>query len=62
MTSRIPLVPDNYDFWVRDPLAATVVAGPIDLSLADGGVYGILLADGPGDGTVEIVYFDDFTP
>ena len=33
-----------------------------DLSLADGGVYGILLADGPGDGTAQIVYFDDFTP
>ena len=62
VTSRIPLVPGDYELWVRYPVTATVVAGPVDLALADGGVYGILFADGPGDGTVEIVYFDDFTP
>lgn len=61
-TSRIPLVPGDYEFWVRDPIAASIVAGPVDLSMIDGGVYGILLADGVGGGTVEIIFFDDFAP
>jgi hypothetical protein len=61
-SSRIPLLPGDYEITIEDPVTATIVAGPLAVTLDDGGVYGILLINGPDASTVDIELFDDFAP
>jgi hypothetical protein len=61
-TNRVPLIPGDYEIWVRNPITDTVLAGPLAVTMADGGFYGILVADAVGGSTVDLVLFDDFIP
>ena len=55
----LPLGRGDYDLYLR-VLGGTVVAGPTRVSVAAGGIYGILATDGPNSSTAGIVLFDDF--
>jgi hypothetical protein len=54
------LVPADLELTVRDADTSTIVAGPTPVTLAAGGLYGILALDSVGGSTVDIVLFDDF--
>jgi hypothetical protein len=59
---REPLIPGDYEITVENPLTDTILAGPVPITVDEGGVYGILLVNGAGGSTVDIVLFDDFVP
>ena len=50
----------DYDLYLRSSWASTVIAGPLRVSLAAGGIYGVLAIDGPDTATAGMVLFDDF--
>lgn len=51
--------PGNYEVTIQDSITAAILAGPIPVSFADSGVYGMLLRNGADSLTVEIDYFYD---
>jgi len=59
---RLPVLPGEYELYVADAFTRAVLAGPLPVTLADGGVYGILLLNAEGGSTIDIALFDDFTP
>jgi hypothetical protein len=59
---RIPLLPGDYEITIENLATSTILAGPLAVTMNDGGVYGILLINGPDANTVDIVLFDDFVP
>jgi len=61
-TLRIPVIPNDYEIWIEDPFTTTVLAGPLPVTMVDGGVYGILLLNNADGSTVDIQLFDDFVP
>lgn len=61
-TPRNAYVPGDYELWVVDVDPVTVLAGPIPVTMNDGGVYGMLLLNGADGNTVEVDLFDDFDP
>jgi hypothetical protein len=54
------LPPRDFDLYVRQFATTTIVSGPTRITLADGGIYGVLAVDGPDTATVSLVFFDDF--
>lgn len=56
----LPIGPGEYDLFLRQFAATTVVAGPTRVSLVAGGIYGVLATDGPVTATAGMVLFDDF--
>jgi hypothetical protein len=52
--------PGDYDLYARQFTTDEVVAGPIPVTLAGDGVYGVLAVNGPTSTTAEIVLLDDF--
>jgi hypothetical protein len=52
--------PGDYDLYARQFTTDEVVAGPIPVTLAGDGVYGVLAVNGPTRTTAEIVLLDDF--
>jgi hypothetical protein len=58
--SYAPLVPGDYDLYLRQNAATTLLAGPTRLTLAAQGIYGVLAVNGPDTATAGVVLFDDF--
>ena len=58
--SYAPLVPGDYDLYLRQNLATTVLSGPTRLTMAAEGIYGVLAVNGPDTATAGVVLFDDF--
>jgi hypothetical protein len=56
----LPIGRGDYDLYLRVFLTTNVVAGPLRVSIAAGGIYGVLATDGPDTATAGIVLFDDF--
>jgi hypothetical protein len=56
--ARLP--PGEFDLYFRQPSASTLISGPTRLTLAAGGIYGVLVTDGPDTATITLNYFDDF--
>jgi hypothetical protein len=53
--------PDDYQLTVRNPSSDAVLAGPIPVTLAAGGVYSVLATDhATNSNQVELTLFDDF--
>jgi len=52
----------DYDLYMHQAGTTTVLLGPTRITLAAGGIYGILAVDGPDTATANAVYFDDFVP
>lgn len=56
----IPLAPGEFDLYLRVPGTTTYASGPTRLSVAGGGIYGVLAVNGPDTATASLVLFDDF--
>jgi hypothetical protein len=52
----------DYDLYMHQAGTSTVLLGPTRITVAAGGIYGILAVDGPDTATANAVYFDDFVP
>lgn len=61
-TPRNAFIPGDYELWVEDVDPVSVLAGPIPVTMNDGGVYGMLLLNGADGNTIEVDLFDDFDP
>lgn len=52
--------PGEYDFYLRQSGTNTIVYGPARITLAAGGIYGILAVNGADTATADVVLLDDF--
>jgi hypothetical protein len=52
--------PGDYDLYARLFSTGEVVAGPIPVTLAAEGIYGVLAADGAMSMTADVILYDDF--
>jgi len=52
----------DYDLYMHQVGTPTILLGPTRITLAAGGIYGVLAVDGPDTATASAVYFDDFVP
>ena len=43
-------------------MAAPTIAGPVPITLQDGGLYGIMLVNAPDNQSVELRYIYDLAP
>ncbi|MGI9257624.1 MAG: DUF4397 domain-containing protein, partial [Gammaproteobacteria bacterium] len=59
-TSNLAIAPGEYELSIRDAFSATILGGPISLTLEEGGFYTVLITDATGGATVDITLFDDF--
>ena len=48
--------------YLRDSTTLATLMGPTRISVAAGGLYGVLAVDGPDTATANAIYFDDFVP
>ena len=52
----------DYDLYLRQAGTINTLMGPTRISVAAGGIYGVLAVDGPDTATAEAIFFDDFVP
>ena len=52
----------EYDLYLRQAGTTTTLMGPTRISVAAGGLYGVLAVDGPDTATANAIFFDDFVP
>ena len=52
--------PGDYDLYLRLFTTDEAIAGPIPVTFAGDGLYGVLAVNGPTSTTAEVVLFDDF--
>jgi len=57
---NFPFTAEMHEVTIRQGGTETILAGPTPITLLEGGFYGILLADGPGGATVDLILLDDF--
>jgi hypothetical protein len=57
---EIAAVPDGYEIWLRDFITSTMLAGPVAVTLADKGLYGIFLSNDANGTTIDISLIDGF--
>jgi hypothetical protein len=60
LSQVLPFPPGDYDIYLRETGTTTLRAGPIPVTLAGGGLYGVLATNGPDTATADVVLFDDF--
>ncbi len=58
--SYLPLAPGDYDLHLLQTGTATRLSGPTRISVAAGGIYGVLAVDGPDTATADVLLLDDF--
>jgi len=51
--------PGTYDLLFRETVTNVVRAGPVPVTLADGGIYGVMTLNGPDTATATVVFIDD---
>jgi hypothetical protein len=59
-SSYIPLAPADYDLYLYLSGTATLLSGPTRFTVAAGGLYGVLVVDGPDTATAGVRLLDDF--
>jgi hypothetical protein len=60
--SGMAFAPGNYLLSVVDIETEAPLAGPVELTLEEGGLYGIALSNAADHSTIDIGYFYDFVP
>jgi hypothetical protein len=55
-----PFAPGDYDLYLRQTGATTILSGPTRITLAAEGIYGVLGVNGPDTATASLRFFDDF--
>lgn len=58
--TSFPWGPGTYEIWARDSSTATMLAGPVTVTVAEKGLYGFVLSNNPNGTTVDIALIDDF--
>lgn len=58
-TDYVYAKPNEYDLVLREIGTNVVRAGPIHVTLVDGGIYGVVALNGPDTATMTLVYTDD---
>jgi hypothetical protein len=58
-SGRLSIAPGDYEITVQNPVTLAVVAGPIPITLAEEGLYGVLLLNAADNVTVDLEYFYD---
>ncbi len=58
-TDYLYATPGEYDLLFRETGTNVVRAGPIHVTMAEGGIYGVLLLNGPDTATASAVFTDD---
>lgn len=61
-TNRLAFAPGDREITFVDHATSAILAGPITLSLAGDGIYGILLVNSADSSTVDIKYLYDLAP
>jgi hypothetical protein len=61
-SSRQSLIPGDYEITVQDEETQAILAGPELVTLAEKGVYGVLLLNSADSVTIDFEYFYDFPP
>jgi hypothetical protein len=56
----LELPPGSYNVYLRQTGTTTIVAGPIPVTLAAQGIYGVLATNGPDSVTATVTLIDDF--
>jgi hypothetical protein len=59
VTDYLYSTPGEYDLFFRETSTNTVRAGPIQVNLVSGGIYGIMTLNGPDTATATVVFIDD---
>jgi hypothetical protein len=52
--------PGEYDLYLYQYATLTIVSGPTRISVADGGIYGVLAVDGADTATANVLLLDAF--
>jgi hypothetical protein len=60
VSDYVPRAAGDYDLYLRQTGGSTIVYGPTRVTLAAGGIYGVLAVNGPDTATAGAVLFDDF--
>ena len=55
-----PLAPGSYELVLRENGTQNIVAGPLVVTLEDGGIHSLLATDGASTSTADVTFFDDF--
>lgn len=58
-SGRLAFAPGDYEITVMDQVTFAIVAGPLPVTLADEGLYGVLLLNAADNVTVDFEYFYD---
>ena len=59
-SSQFPLPPGTYNLVLENLDTASVVAGPIPITINAGGVYGVLATNNPNGVSADVTLLDDF--
>ena len=60
VSDYVPMYPGDYELYLFQTGTVTIISGPTPISLAAGGIYGVLAVDGPDTATANVVLLDDF--
>jgi hypothetical protein len=60
VSTNIAIAPGEYELTIRNAFLATLVGGPVTVTLNEGGFYSVLITDSTGGATVDFTLFDDF--
>jgi len=62
ISNYVSLYPGDYDLYLYSTGTPTMLLGPTRISVAAGGIYGVLAVDGPDTATANVRLLDDFVP
>lgn len=60
LSGYVALPPGTFDLYLREFATDNILSGPLSVTIAAGGIYGVLAVDGPDTATAVPVLFDDF--
>ena len=58
--SAITLAPGTYDLWLRDFGTTTILSGPVTVTVAAKGLYGVVTSNDPNGTTIDMTLIDEF--
>ena len=61
-SAGLALAPGDYEITVQDDATLAILVGPKPVTLAEKGVYGVLLLNAADNVTIDLEYFYDFAP
>jgi hypothetical protein len=59
-STPIEIIPETFELYLRDFVTQAILAGPINVTLASRGIYGVLATNGDSSASANVTLFDDF--